>query len=144
MQMKNSGMQAEAILKKMGLKTIPQYSEENYMELQNLWEREVKQTFRHVARWYNNNKGIEPTLEAMTKMVDFYHSKRVDMLKLGYTVLNFAKRFFHSSTDAALFPFCEKNKDYNKYIRKWLTARPSIRFTRYAKVGEERSESQKM
>ena len=93
------------------------------------------QTFRDFVRWYNN-KDVEPTLEAMRKMIDFYHSKRVDMLKLGFTLPNLANRFLHSSTDAAFFPFCEIDKDYDNYIRKWLTGGPSIIFTRYAKVGE--------
>ena len=91
--------------------------------------------FRDLLMWYEN-KDVEPTLEAMRKMVDFYHSKRVDMLKLGYTLPNLANRFLHSSTDAAIFPFCEKDKDYDNYFQKWLTGRPSIIFIRYAKVGE--------
>ena len=93
------------------------------------------QTFRDFLMWYNN-KDVEPTLEAMKKMISFYHSKQVDMLKLGYTLPNLANRFLHSSTDAAFFLFCEKDKDYDDYIRKWLTGGPSILFTRCAKVGE--------
>ena len=93
------------------------------------------QTFRDFLMWYNN-KDVEPTLETMKKVISFYHSRQVDMLKLGYTLPNLANRFLHLSTDAAFFPFCEKDKDYDNYIRKWLTGVPSIIFKRYAKVGE--------
>ena len=134
-QLKNGGMEQVEILKKLRLKKVPQNAEENYLELQNFWKREGMQTFRDFLMWYNN-KTVEPTLEAMNKMISFYHSRQVDMLKLGYTLPNLANRFLHSSTDAAFFPFCDKDKDYDNYIRKWLTEGPSIIFTRYAKVQE--------
>ena len=88
------------------------------------------QTFCDILKWYNN-KDVEPTLMAMRKLIDFYHSKRVDLLKLGYPLPNSANRFLHSST--------EKDKNYNNYIRKRLTAEPWIIFTNYAKVGETKT-----
>ena len=108
-QLKNGGMEQGEILKKLRFKKIPQNAEENYLELQNIWKREGIQTFRDFVRWYNN-KDVEPTLKAMNKLISFYHSRQVDMLKLGYTLPNLANRFLHSSTDAAFFPFCEKDK----------------------------------
>ena len=134
-ELKNGGMEQHEILKELRLKKVPQNAEENYLELQNIWERKGMQTFRDFLMWYNN-KDVEPTLEAMKKMISFYHSRQVDMLKLGYTLPNLANRFLHSSTDAAFFPFCEKDKEYDNYIRKWLTGGSSIIFTWYAKVGE--------
>ena len=79
----------------MRLKKIPQNAKENYLELPKNWKREGMQTFRDFVRWYNN-KEVEPTLEAMNKMISFYHSRQVDMLKLGYTFTNLANRFLHS------------------------------------------------
>ena len=59
------------------------------------------------------------------------------MLILSYNLPKLAIRFLHSSTDAEFFfRFCEKDKDYDNYIGKWLTGGPSIIFTRFAKVGE--------
>ena len=78
------------------------------------------QTFREFVMWYSN-KDVEHTLEFMRKIVDFYHSKRVEMLLLEFTLLNLANRFLRSSTDAAFFPFCEMDKDYDNCIQKWLT-----------------------
>ena len=91
-QLKNGGMEQGEILKKLRFKKVPQNAEENYLELQNIWKREGMQTFRGFVRWYNN-KDVEPTLEAMNKMISFYHSRQVDMLKLGYTLPNLANRF---------------------------------------------------
>ena len=122
-QLKNGGIEQDEILNKLRLKKVPQNAEENYVELQNIWEREGMQTFRDFLMWYNN-KDVEPTLEAMKQMISFYHSKQVHMLKLGYTLPNLANRFLHLSTDAACFSFCEKDKDYDDYIRKWLTGGP--------------------
>ena len=92
-------------------------------------------TFCDFFNWYNN-KDVVPALDAMTKMIQFYHSKQFDMLKLGYTLPNLANRILHSSTDAAFFPFCEQDKEYDNYIRNRLTGGPSIIFTQYAKVGK--------
>ena len=135
LQLKSSGMRDEDILKKLKLKNRPLSAEDNYAELQNVWRSNNMQTFQDFLKWYNN-KDVKPTREAMLKMIDFYHSQQVDMLKLGYTLPNLPNRFLHSSTNATFFPFCEKDKDYDIYIRKWLTGGPSIILTRYAKVGE--------
>ena len=135
MDCKKRGIEEKEALKKLKLKTVPKNAEENYRELQNIWEKENMNTFRDFLKWYNN-KDVVPTLDAMTKMIQFYHSKQIDMLKLGCTLPNLANRFLHSSTDAAFFPFCEQDKEYDNYIRNWLTGGPSIIFTRYAKVGE--------
>ena len=133
--MQKRGIEEKEALKKLKLKTVPKNAEENYRELQNIWEKENMNTFRDFLKWYNN-KEVVPTLDAMTKMIQFYHSKQIDMLKLGYTLPNLANGFLHSSTDAVFFPFCEQDKEYDNYIRNWLTGGPSTIFTRYAKVGE--------
>ena len=104
MQMKNSRMQEEAILKKMRIINIPDNANKFYSELQNIWEREGMQTFSAFIRRYNS-KDVKPTLEAMRKMIDVYHSKRVEMLKLGVNLPYLANSFLHSSTDAAVYPF---------------------------------------
>ena len=61
--------------------------------------------------WYNN-KDLVPTLEAMQKVVDFYHKKGIDMLKLGCTLLNLAKLCLHKSNTAKFYTFTESDKDF--------------------------------
>lgn len=64
------------------------------------------ETFWDLLRWYNN-KDVVPTLEAMTKMVNFYPEKGIDMLKLGCTLPFLANICLHNSTNTKLYPFTE-------------------------------------
>ena len=67
-------------------------------------------SFRDFLRW-SNNKVVVPTLEAMQKMIAFYHDKGIDMLKRGCTLPSLANICLHKSTYAKFSPFIEKGKD---------------------------------
>ena len=69
-------------------------------------------TFKDFLRWYNN-KDVVPTLEAMQKMIEFYHDKGIDMLKLGCTLPNLANICLHKSTN-----FTRSLKEIRIYVRK--------------------------
>ena len=84
-------------------------------------------TFKEFLRWYNNKDDV-PTLEAMQKMIEFYHDKGIDMLKLGCTLPNLANICLHKSTTHKLYPFFEGDKDFCEKIREGMTGRPSIVF----------------
>ena len=60
--------------------------------------------------WYNN-KEVVPTVEAMLKMVEFYHQLEIDMIKLGCTLPNLANICLHKSTDSKFYPLTESDKD---------------------------------
>ena len=92
-------------------------------------------TFKDFLQWYNN-KNVVPTLEAMQKMVQFYHQKEIDMLKLGCTLPNLANIFLPKSTNEKFYPFCESDRDFCEKIREDMTGGPSIVFTRKAVVDE--------
>ena len=85
---------------------------------------------------YCKNKDVVPTLEAMQKMIQFYHNKGIDMLKLGCTLPNLANICPHKSTNYKFYPFCESDKDLCEKIREDMTGGPSIVFTRKAVVDE--------
>ena len=76
------------------------------------------------------------TLEAMKKTIEFYHKKRIDMLKLGRTLPNLANICLHSSTNVKFYPFPEGDEDLLEKIREDLVGGPSIVFTRKAVVGQ--------
>ena len=76
-------------------------------------------SFKEFLRWYNN-KDVVPTLEAMQKMVAFYHDKGIDMLKFGGTLPNLANICLHKSTDAKFYPFTEGDKDLLEKFAKTL------------------------
>ena len=92
-------------------------------------------SFKDFLRWYNN-KDVVSTLEAMQKMIIFYHDKDIDMLKLGCTLPSLANKCLHKSTVAKYYPFTEGDKELVEKIREDVGGGPSIVFTRKAVVDE--------
>ena len=129
----NSGLSQQEALKKLRLKVVPPSGFDNYNYLESVWEHEQMTTFQDFVRWYNN-KDVVPTLEAMQKMMEFYHNKGIDMLKLGCTLPNLANICLHKSTNSIFYPFVEADKDLHDKIREDMTGGPSIVFTRKAIV----------
>ena len=68
------------------------------------------QYFSDFLKWHNN-KDVVPILEAMQKMIEFYHNNGIDMLKLRCTLPNWANLCLHKSTDSKSNPFTESDKD---------------------------------
>ena len=129
----NSGLSQQEALKKLRLKEFPPSGVDNYKYLKVIWEEEQMSTFRDFVKWYNN-KDVVPTLEAMQKMMEFYHNKGIDMLKLGCTLPNLTNICLHQSTKHKFFPFVESDNDLHDKIREDMTGGPSIVFTRKAVV----------
>ena len=131
----NSGLTTEQAVAKLRMDRIPPTGAENYSYLQSIWESNNMQNFTDFLKWYNN-KDVVPTLEAMQKMIEFYHNKGIDMLKLGCTLPNLANICLHKSTDSKFYPFIEPDKDLLEKIREDMVGGPSIVFTRKAVVDE--------
>ena len=72
----------------------------------------------------------------MQKMIEFFHSKGIDMLKLRCTLPNLANICLHKSTDSKIYPFTESDKDLLVKIREDMVGGPSIVFTRKTVVDE--------
>ena len=85
--------------------------------------------------WYNN-EDVVPTLETMQKMIEFYHQKEIDLLKVGCTWPNLANICLHKSKDSKFYPFTESDKNLLEKIREDMVGGPSIVFTRKA-VGDQ-------
>ena len=75
-------------------------------------------------------------MEAMQKMLAFYHKKECDMLKLGCTLPNLVNNCLHKSTSAKFYSFTETDKDLLQKIREDMVGGPSIVFTRKSVVDE--------
>ncbi len=131
------GKTSEDALKSLKLRSVPPTGKENYDYLVKVWQDNGMETFRDFLRWYND-KDVIPTLEAMQKMMEFYHNKGVDMLKLGCTLPNLANRILHQSTKCMFWPFSEKDKDLAEKLREDTVGGPPIVFTRKAEVGVTR------
>ena len=91
--------------------------------------------FKDFSKWYNN-KDVVQILEVMQKMIQFYHNKGIDMLKLGCTLPKLANKCLHKSTNYKFHPFCESDKDLREKFSEDMTGGPSIVFTRKAVVDE--------
>ena len=90
---------------------------ENYQYLQQIWKQEQMSSFKDFLRWYNKIDFVR-ILEAMQKLIAFYHDKDFHMLKLGCTLPNLANICLHKSTDAKFYPFTEGDKDLLETIPK--------------------------
>ena len=99
-----SRLTTEQAVIKLKLSKSPPTGIENYHYLQQIWKQEQINSFKDFLRLYNN-KDVVPTLEAMQKMIAFYHAEVIDMLKLGCTLPNLANICLHKSTDAKFYPF---------------------------------------
>ena len=129
------GLTSEKALTKLKSKQPPATRQENYQFLTSFWQQGNTRTFKDFLSWYDN-KDVVPTLEAMQKMIDFYHNKRIDILKLGCTFPNLANACLLKSTNAKFHPFTESDKDLLEKLREDMVAGPSIVFTIEAVVDE--------
>ena len=127
------GWTTEHAVVKIKLSKLPPTQIANYQYLQPIWKQEQMGSFKDFSRWYNK-KNVVPTLEAMQKMIAFYHDKDIDMLKLGCTLSNLANICLHKSTDVNFYPFTEGDKDLLEKIHEDVAGGPSIVFTRKAVV----------
>ena len=112
---------------------IPPTGAENYSFLQSVWENNNMQFFSDFLKWCNN-KDVVPTLEAIQKMIEFYHNKGIDMLKLGCALPNLVKICLHKSADSKFYPSTESDKKLLEKTREDMVGGPSIVFTRKAVV----------
>ena len=76
-----SGLITEQAVVKVKLSKPPPARIEKYQYLQKIWKQEKMSSFKDFLRWYNN-KDVVPTLEAMQKMIVFYHDKDIHSLSL--------------------------------------------------------------
>ena len=72
----------------------------------------------------------------MQKLIQFYHNKGIDMLKLGCPLPNLANICLQKSTNYKFYPFCESDTDLCEKSRDDMTGGSSIVFTRKTGVDE--------
>ena len=127
------GLKTEEALSKRKLSKPLPLGEEHCQYLLDIWNLGNMCTFKHFLRWYND---VVPTIKALQKMLEFYHRKERNMLKLGCTLPNLANICLHKSTSAKIYPFIERDKDLLQKIREDMVGGPSIVFTRKTVVDE--------
>ena len=97
--------------------------------------------FWDFLEWYNH-KDVDPTLEAIQKMIEFYHDKGRDMLKPGCTLPNLANICLQKSTDYKFYTFFSSDSDLLEKNWEDMTGGPSIVFRRKAIANETLFENQ--
>ena len=130
-----SGLTTGQAVIKLKVSKPPPTGIEKYHYLLQIWKPEQMSSFIEFLRWFEN-KNVVSTLEAMQKMIAFYHDKDIDMLKVGCTLPNLANICSDKSTDAKFYPFTEGDKGFLEKNREDVVGGPSIVFTRKAVVDE--------
>ena len=116
-KLRKSGFDEQQALKKLQIQTVPPSGLDNYNYLQETWKKNGMTVFKDFLKWYNN-KDVVPTLEAMQKMIQFYHNKGIDMLKLGCPLPNLANICLHKSTNYKFYPFAKVIKTCVKKLER--------------------------
>ena len=112
-----SGLSTEQAVIKLKLTKPPPTGIENYHHLQQICRQEQMSPFKDFLLWFNI-KDVVPTLEALQKLIAFYHDKDIDMLKLGCTLPNFANICLHKSTMQNFIPSQRQTMTYWKKFEK--------------------------
>ena len=96
------------------------------------------QTFTDFLRWYND-LDVGPFVEAVMKMMSFYHSKGINLFKDAITVPGIARKmiFGEAERQGAHFAlFSKSQEDVYRDFKRNIVGGPSIVFHRYHKVDE--------
>ena len=101
----------------------------NYQYLTEVWQQENMRSFKDFLRW-NNSKKVVSTLEAMQKLVHFYHNKGIDMLKLRCTLRRVANICLHKTSTAKFYPITQNDNNTSEKICEDTVGGLSIVFTR--------------
>ena len=94
-----NGLTTEQAVIKLKLSKPPSTGNKKFQYIQKIWKQEQMSSLKDFLRWYN--KKDVPTLEALQKLIAFYHDKDVERLKLGSTLPNVAKICPHKSSTLA-------------------------------------------
>ena len=112
-------------------------SVEEYQYCQRVWDEQGMQTFRDFLIWYND-LDVEPFVEAVKKMMDFWRERQIDMFKDGVSVPGLTMKYLFSFPDEQTYfsLFSDRNKDLYDLFKDNNTGGPSIIFHRYHEAGK--------
>ena len=98
----------------------------------SVWRNEGMITFKDYLVWYNN-LDVEPFVEAIEKMFEFYQPRSLDLFKDGISVPGLVmKKLFSGLNQNKFFSlFQERDKDLYYKFKENIVGGPSIIFHRY-------------
>lgn len=109
-------------------------STEEYAALQTAWKKEGMECMKDLLRWYNN-LDVGPFIEALQKMVDFWKSHHIDMLKDAVSLPGLAMKFeMNFLKEKGLHLSTFHTETLYKLFRANMVGGPAIIFKRYAEA----------
>ena len=96
-------------------------------------------TFKDYLVWYNN-RDVEPFVEAIEKMFEFFRPRNLDLFKDGISVPDLVLKYLFSGLDQNTFfsLFQEIDKDLYYKFEENIVGGPSIIFHRYQEKNKTR------
>ena len=95
----DQGKSQQEALHVLHLQEVPKTGPENYQWLNDLWNENQWTTFADYLKWYNN-LDVNPMIQAIEKMNDYYKQKHIDFIHQAITLPGIAKRIcLNSITD---------------------------------------------
>ena len=117
-------------------------SEEEYAICEKAWsslpkDADDKVYFHQFLKWYND-LDVEPFVEAIEKMFQYYRVKDLDLFQDGISVPGLTMKYlFGGLEEGVTFSlFEEKDKDLYYDMKNNIVGGPSIIFNRYQEVGK--------
>ena len=114
-------------------------SADEYSYCCSVWQNEEMVTFKDYLVWYNN-RDVEPFVEAIEKMFEFYRPRNLDLFKDGISVPGLVMKYLFSGLDQNTFfsLFQEIDKDLYYKFKENIVGDPSIIFHRYQEKNKTR------
>ena len=113
-------------------KQCPKTGQENYKMLQEEWEKHNMKTFQDFLIYYNN-LDTYPFVQAVQKMIDFYHTIGIEPFTKIVSLPGIARKllFRDISEDNVFALFCKNTKSLYSLFDNNIVGGPSIVFCRY-------------
>ena len=130
----NQGKPEQKVLQILRLQEVPKTGPENYQWLKDLCNENQWTTFADFFfKWYND-LDVNPMIQAIEKMNDYYKDKNVDFMHQAITLPGIAKRIYlNSITDpnVEIHLFNQKQQDIYQLFKDNIVGGPSIIYHRY-------------
>jgi G:T-mismatch repair DNA endonuclease (very short patch repair protein) len=106
--------------------------EENYLQMENVWEKENMKTLEDFLRWYNK-LDVYPFVSAVQRLCKFYFDKGIDLFKETISVPGVSRKMLFKTASKSKSTFSlidHRNKDLYHTIHNNVVGGPSIIFNR--------------
>ena len=115
-------------------KSNPLKTEEDYLNLKEIWTSQGMQTFKDYLIYYNN-PDTGPFVTALSSFVSIYTEQKIDIFKDFVTIPGVARKLLYASSNSNFSLINQQNANLYYTYRKNIVGGPSIIFSRYHEKG---------